>query len=128
MVASDSFAEFLREQLAPLGHVTLRRMFGKTGVFCDGVMFGMVTDNTLYFRVDDRNRDIFKEAEAFPPLNYAKKGELIDLAFWRAPERLYDEPDEFVVWAEAALAAARRVAAKRDRPRSQRKSPAVPEG
>ena len=36
MVASDSFAEFLREQLAPLGRVTMRRMFGKTGVFCDG--------------------------------------------------------------------------------------------
>src|SRR4051812_45220907 len=45
VVASDSFAEFLREQLAPLGRVTMRRMFGKTGVFCDGVMFGMVTDN-----------------------------------------------------------------------------------
>ena len=38
MVASDSFAEFLREQLASLGHVTMRRMFGKTDVFCDGVM------------------------------------------------------------------------------------------
>ena len=38
-------------------------------------MFGMVTDNTLYFRVDDQNRATFKEAEAFPPLNYAKKGE-----------------------------------------------------
>ena len=53
MVASSSFADFLREQLAPLGRVTLRRMFGKTGVFCNGVMFGMVTDNTLYLRVDD---------------------------------------------------------------------------
>ena len=51
MVASDSFAEFLHEQLAPLGRVTMRRMFGKTGVFCDGLMFGMVTDDTLYFRV-----------------------------------------------------------------------------
>lgn len=47
MVASDSFADFLREQLAPLGRVTMRRMFGKTGVFCDGVMFGMVTENML---------------------------------------------------------------------------------
>ena len=74
MVASDSFAEFLREQLAPLGRITVRRMFGKTGVFCDGVMFGMVTENTLYFRVDDQNRVTFREAEAFPPLNYAKKG------------------------------------------------------
>ena len=113
MVASDSFAEFLREQLEPLGRVTLRRMFGKTGVFCDGVMFGMVADNTLYLRVDDRNREAFAEAASTPPLNYAKKGSLIDLSFWRAPERLFDEPDDLVEWARLALAAARRVAAKR---------------
>ena len=56
MVASDSFAEFLREQLAPLGGLELRRMFGKTGVFCDGLMFAMVTDDTLYVRVDEHNR------------------------------------------------------------------------
>jgi DNA transformation protein len=126
MVASDSFAEFLREQLAPLGHVTTRRMFGKTGVFCDGLMLGMVTDNTLYFRVDDQNRAVFKEAESFPPLNYAKRGALIDLSFWRAPERLFDEPDELVTWARAALAAARRVAAKRERTAPRRKSNAQP--
>ena len=113
MVASATYAEFLREQLAPLGRVTLRRMFGKNGVFCDGVMFGMVTENTLYFRVDDANREMFKEAEAFPPLNYAKKGAMIDLSFWRVPERLFDEPEELIEWAQAALAAAQRVAAKR---------------
>jgi DNA transformation protein and related proteins len=115
MVASDSFAEFLREQLAPLGRVTMRRMFGKTGVFCDGVMFGMVTANTLYLRVDDHNRANFKEAESFPPLNYQKRGNTIDLSFWRAPERLFDEPDELIAWAQIALAAARRVAARRGR-------------
>jgi DNA transformation protein len=122
MTASDSYAEFLREQLAPLGPVSLRRMFGKTGVFCRGAMLGMVTDNTLYFRVDDQNRALFREAEASPPLNYAKKGVMIDLAFWRVPERLYDEPDEFVEWARAALAAARRVAAKR-KPATARRRP-----
>ena len=122
MVASDSFAEFLREQLAPLGRVTMRRMFGKTGVFCDGAMFGMVTENTLYFRVDEHNRVTFKEAEAFPPLNYAKKGHTIDLAFWRVPERLFDEPDELIAWARAALAAAHRVAAKRERTAPRAKS------
>jgi DNA transformation protein len=121
MVASDSFADFLREQLAPVGHVTLRRMFGKTGVFCDGLMLAMVRDDALYFRVDDDNRALFKEAEAFPPLNYAKGGGSIDLAFWRAPERLYDEPDEFLTWARAALAAARRVAAKRTAPKRKTK-------
>ena len=113
MVASDSFADVLREQLAPVGHVTLRRMFGKTGVFCDGLMLAMVRDDALYFRVDDDNRALFKEAEAFPPLNYEKGGGSIDLAFWRAPERLFDDTDEFLIWARAALGAARRVAAKR---------------
>ena len=114
MTASDGFAEFLSDQLAPLGHIAMRRMFGKTGLFCDGFMLGMVRDNTLYLRVDDHNRVAFKEAAAFPPLNYEKKGSTIDLSFWRAPERLFDEPDELVTWARAALAAARRVAAKRE--------------
>ena len=122
MVASASFAEFLREQLAPLGHISMRRMFGKTGVFCEGVMLGMVTEDTLYVRVDDYNRATFKEAESSPPLNYAKKGSLIDLAFWRVPERLIDEPDELVTWARAALAAAHRVAAERSKPPRHRPS------
>jgi DNA transformation protein and related proteins len=126
MVASDSFAEFLREQLAPLGPLSMRRMFGKTGVFCDGVMLGMVADNTLYFRVDDDNKPFFKEAETSPPLNYEKKGESIDLAFWRAPERLFDEPDELVAWAREALAAAHRVAAKRERSEPKHKAKRKP--
>jgi DNA transformation protein and related proteins len=115
MVATADFAEFLHDQLRPLGRMTTRRLFGKTGLFCDGVMLGMVADNTLYFRVDDENRALFKEAEAYPPLNYIKGGVAIDLAFWRTPDRLMDEPDELLTWARAALAAARRVAAKRGR-------------
>jgi DNA transformation protein len=122
MVASEGFAEFVREQLAPLGRITMRRMFGKTGVFCDGLMFGMVTNDTLYFRVDVQNRAVFREAESVPPLNYEKKGRTIDLSFWRAPERLLDEPDELVMWGRAALAAAGRVAAERARTAPRRKS------
>ncbi|MBS0520971.1 MAG: TfoX/Sxy family protein [Proteobacteria bacterium] len=127
MGISDSFAEFLREQLAPLGRISMRRMFGKTGLFCDGVMFGIVSDNTLYFRVDDHNREILREAASFPPLTYEKGGRTIDLSFWRAPERLLDEPDELIFWARAALAAARRVAAKRMQTAPRRRSKPRPE-
>src|SRR5258708_35448337 len=100
----DGFAEFVREQLSPLGRIATRRMFGKAGVFCDGGMLGMLTENTLYFRVDELNRETFKEAASSPPLNYRKKGETIDLAFWRGPERLIDEPEELLGWGRAALA------------------------
>jgi DNA transformation protein len=117
MVASDSFAAFLHEHLAPLGHVTLRRMFGSTGVFCDGLMLGLVKDDTLYVRVDDESRAAFAEAASSPPFSYVKQGKTIPLAFWPVPERLFDEPDEFLSWAREALGAARRVAAKRPRKR-----------
>jgi DNA transformation protein and related proteins len=126
MVASDSFREFLREQLAPLGRVTMRRMFGKIGVFCDRVMFGMVTDDTLYLRIDDHNRTAFSEAAFAPPLSYEKKGRTIDLSFWCVPVRLLDEPEELVTWARAALAAAHRVAAKRQRTVRRRESEPQP--
>jgi len=33
------------------------------------------------------------------------------------PDRLFDEPDEFIMWARAALAAAHRIAAKRPAPK-----------
>jgi DNA transformation protein len=126
MVASDSFTDSLIEQLAALGNVMMRRMFGKTGVFCNGLMFGMVTHDTLYFRVDDHNRAVFNKAESDPPLDYEKKGRTIDPAFWRVPDRLLDEPDELVAWARAALAAARHVATKRERAAPRRKSTQQP--
>lgn len=122
MVASPEYAEFLRDQLAPLGHITTRRMFGKTGVFCDGAMLGMVSDNTLYLRGDDDNHAAFEEARSSPPLSYAKKGTLTNLPFWRAPDRLFDDPDELLKWARAALAAAWRVAQKRQRAAPRRSS------
>ena len=122
MAASASFAEFLREQLSPLGRLAMRRMFGKTGVFCDGLMFAMVTEDTLYVRVDDHNQATFAEAASTPPLNYvAAKGRVIDLAFWRVPDRLFDEPEELLAWARAALGAAGRVAAKRERSKASGK-------
>jgi DNA transformation protein len=119
LVATDSFAEFLSEQLAPMGRVTLRRMFGKTGVFCGGLMFAMVSDDTLYVRVDEQNEAMFAEARSAPPLSYEKQGRTIDLAFWRVPDRLLDEPAELVMWTRAALAAAHRVAGQRSRATSQ---------
>jgi len=122
MSASADFAEFLKEQLAPLGRASVRRMFGKSGVFVEGVMLGMVTNNTLYLRVDALNQAFFQEAAASPPLNYEKGGVTIDLSFWRLPDRLLDEPTEFLAWARSALAAAHRVASKH-RPGTKRAMP-----
>ncbi len=120
MVASESFVEFLREQLSPAGRITFRRMFGTTGVLCDGLMIGIVSDDVFFMRVDDLNRDAFIAAEAGAPYTYVKQGETVPLAFLRAPERILDDSDEFLALTRESLAAASRIAARRRKKPSAR--------
>lgn len=82
MVASAGPGSYLCDELSLLGVVSLRRMFGKTGLFCDGVMLAMVNDNELYLRVDSQNPEAFAEAASAPSLNYRKVGQTINLSFW----------------------------------------------
>ncbi|MFM9847246.1 MAG: TfoX/Sxy family protein [Hyphomicrobiaceae bacterium] len=112
MASSAGFLEFLEEQLAGLGPISIRRMFSGAGVFADGVMFALVADDTLYFKADETTRADF-EAEGMGAFTYATKGGRNTLiSYWRAPERLFDEPDEMLVWAHRALATAKRAGAK----------------
>jgi len=116
MVTSDGFAEFLRPASATRLHHSAGACSARAASSA-----GIATEDTLYYRVDELNRAAFKEAEAYPPLNYKKQGTMIDLAFWRAPERLLDEPDELIAWARKALEAPARIAAKRS-PAPKRRS------
>lgn len=104
----SGFKSLLEEMLAPLGPVVIKRMFGGGGVFLDGLMFGLVVDDVLYLKADDANKPSF-QAEGLVPFSYGKKsGHTTVMSYWRAPERLLDEPEELVRWCRDALAAARR--------------------
>jgi DNA transformation protein len=123
MAVSDSLVALLQEQLEPLGRITFRPMFSGAGVYCDGVIFGLILRDTLHFKVDDGNRAAY-EAEGMEPFSYEAKGQIRQIgAYWRVPERLFDEPDEMVEWARAALAARRRAAADKPakKPRKRRR-------
>jgi DNA transformation protein len=109
----------LEELLAPLGPVMLKRMFGGYGVFLDGLMFGLVSDDRLYFKTSEVSRAAF-EAEGLGPFTYTKKGATAVLtSYWQVPDRLLDDSDELVEWARTAQRCA--AAAKVKKP--ARKSP-----
>lgn len=113
MAISPEFLAFLQEQLAPLGHITARRMFSGAGLYCDGVIFALILRDAVHFRVDDANRHAY-EAEGLKPFSYEARGRTVQVgAYWRVPERLFDDPEEMVEWARAALAAGQRAAARK---------------
>jgi DNA transformation protein and related proteins len=104
--------EFIRDLFAPLGQVTVKRMFGGAGIWADGLMFALMFDGAIFLKVDEASIPDF-EREGSRPFVYTRaksKGRVgrASLSYWRLPERLYDDPDELAVWANRALAIAQR--------------------
>ncbi len=121
MVADKEFNRFILDILEPVGGVSLRRMFGGSGLFYDNVMFALIMDECLYFKVGDETRKEF-EAESCGPFTYrAKARERALGSYYELPERLYDEPEELVVWARRAVDAALRADQAKGR-KSRRRS------
>ena len=115
MATSAGYLDMLCELLAPLGDIRVKRMFGGAGLYADDVMFALIDDDTLYFKADASTRARY-EAEGLGPFVYDGKKRPVEMSYWRAPERLYDEPEEMLEWARDAIGVARSLAALKKRP------------
>ncbi len=117
--------ESIRELFREFGTVSVRRMFGGHGVFVDGLMFALESDGELYLKADDLTIPKLA-AENSQPFVYKAKGRQIALSYWKLPERLYDEPEEFAGFAREALGAAQRAAGDKKKPAAKtKKAPAA---
>ena len=124
---ADSFHAFVTELFAGVGHVQIKRMFGGAGGYVDGVMFLLLGDDTIYLKADDSLKAELKAEGCGPfvwePSSGPRKGEKIDLGYWRLPDSALDDPDEAARWGRKALAVARAKAAGKAKPKAARKKP-----
>jgi DNA transformation protein len=109
---SEAFIDYVMELLGPFGTVRTRRMFGGYGVYLDGLMFAIVSEDTLYLKADEMNRVEFEQAgcERF---GYVRKGRRAALNFFRTPADAMESPELMLPWARTAYAAALRTNAKK---------------
>ena len=115
-------SEHISELFAAFGRVDVRNMFGGAGIYAEGVMFGLVVDDVIYLKTDEQTAARFEQAGCGPFTYETKRGERALKSYRRMPDRLYDEPEELADWAKAALEAARRAAAPRQRRGSRRQA------
>ena len=102
--AGADMAERLLDELAPLGDVTTKKMFGGYGVFADGVMFALVhSTGGAFLRADDATSPTFTAAgsEAHGRMPY-----------WRIPQAVLDDSTSLTEWATTARDVARAVKKK----------------
>jgi DNA transformation protein len=105
VAVTPEYREWILEQLRYVGPVTARSMFGGAGLYCDGLFFGLIDDDVLFFKVDDSNRPDFEAAGMEPFRPY---GDHRAMQYYTVPADVVEDPDRLRQWADAALAVARR--------------------
>jgi DNA transformation protein len=108
LASSAAFETFVLDQLADLGDVLARKMFGGVGLYCDGDFFGIIARDVLYLKVDARTRDGYETrgSQAFAP--YPDRPGTMQ--YYAVPLDVLESGPELVRWARNAVAAARRAA------------------
>jgi DNA transformation protein len=95
-------AESLKELFREFAPVSVRRMFGGQGVFVDGLMIGLVSDDLVYLKADEDTIPGFKR-QGMKPFSYrTNDGRRTLTSYWRMPDFLYDDPGDLAIWARAA--------------------------
>lgn len=105
-MADESFKDYVLDQLKNVGGITARAMFGGYGIYKNGLMFGLIAEKGLYFKVDDGNRLDF-EAKKSEPFVYESAGRKpVAMSYWHVPDDVLEDVDALAEWAKRAHDAA----------------------
>jgi DNA transformation protein len=106
MPVTPTYLTYVIDQLAPLGHVTSARMFGGIGLYSNATIFALISDDTLFFKVDDASRREY-EQQNMPALRpVASKPQLVSKNYYQVPATVIDDTEALCTWAKQAIAAA----------------------
>ena len=106
----NEFITYLGDVFSAFGPITAKRMFGGYGIYHEGLMFGLVANDSLYLKTDGENLGAFTSRD-LPPFEYTKKGKIVKLSYFLAPEDIFEDPQAAAQWAGRSYEAARRNAA-----------------
>ncbi len=96
---SDSFKEFVLDQLRDLGRVNCRTMFGGYGLYRDDVFFGIIYKGRLYFKTNPTTLPAYVEMGMKPFRPNAKQ---TLKSYYEVPVEILEDPDQLNAWAEKA--------------------------
>jgi DNA transformation protein len=107
----DAYIEYLHELIGPLGNISTKKMFGGHGVYCDGVIMGLVINEAFYLKVDEQTRQQFID-KGCEPFTYEMKAKRVAMSYWSVPDDAMESSEQMLPWAKLAYAAALRKGTK----------------
>jgi len=100
MGVSQSYREFVLEQLGRVTPVTGKSMFGGVGIYAQGLFFALIAEDRLYFKVDDATRPGFEKRgmEPFRPF-----GEDSAMGYYEVPGDVVEDVAVLETWMKKAI-------------------------
>ncbi len=116
MAVSDSYLTGVLDRLAQVAPVSYRRIFTGVGIYHREVQFALISNDRLYFLVDDSSAQpyIDRGMRALQPeaaLSATNR-------YYQVPAAVLEQPNELLYWMRAAVEAAQPVESPEDQARS----------
>ena len=113
MAIDEGLVDWVVEAMAPVGAITRRAMMGGATLYCDGVVFAIADhDGVLWFKADSESDSVW-DAAGCARFTYEMNGRPGSMNYRRAPDDVYDDPDELRRWGCLGLEAGRRAPPKK---------------
>ena len=72
MASNPDFVQYIADQCAGAGEITVKKMFGDYGIYCYGKIFGLICDDCFYLKPTDVVRPLLQVEDMRPPYEGAK--------------------------------------------------------
>ena len=113
MSVDEGLYAWVEEAVAPLGRLSMRKMMGGATLYLDGTIFAILDESEIWFKSDADSDAVWDEAGCERFSVTFKDGRVDTMNYRRGPLDVYDDADAMRRWAELAVAAGLRSAAKK---------------
>jgi DNA transformation protein len=108
MPVTDSFLEFVLEQLDAAAPITPKRMFGGVGLYAGDLFFALVAGDVLYMKADAATRGTLEAAGARPFQPYPDRPQgRGTMQYYSVPAAILEDAGALIAWATQSVAIAR---------------------
>ncbi len=78
-------------------------MFGGYGIYKNGIIFGLIAEDVLYFKVDETNKADYEE-KGSKPFTYAQgNNKPTVMSYWEVPSEILENKTDLIEWIEKSV-------------------------
>ena len=96
---TDSFKDFVLDQLGGFRGMTCRAMFGGYGLYQHDSFFGIIHKGRLYFKTDDATRETYRTRSMKP---FRPNARQTLKTYYEVPVEIVEDTEQLVAWARDA--------------------------